>query len=215
MKFIKNIVWKFLNFLGIGGIIQLKINSALKEEGWFKSFETKTAIDIDGKPLAWYSYSFLRFLKPLLNADFDVFEYGAGNSTLWYATMVKSVKSVENDKKWVEILTPKLPNNAIVVFKEVNENKDYQTEIKAENKKYDIIVLDGRRRNDCAMLSVDYLTDRGVIILDNSNREDYQPAKDYFKIKGFRCVDFWGILPIVAGNNCTSVYYKNDNCLGI
>ncbi len=215
MKFIKNIVWKILNFFGIGAMLQLHLRSGLREDGWFKSFKTKTSIDKNGEPLAWYNYAFLKFLEPRLNAQLEVFEYGAGNSTIWYAKKVKSVKAVENDKKWVDLLTPQLPTNAKVVFKDLNEEKSYQNEIKSANMYYDIVVVDGRKRNDCAMLAINYLTDKGVIILDNSDRTDYQPTKDYLNNKGFKRLDFWGIPPIVATNNCTSVFYKDNNCLGI
>jgi hypothetical protein len=125
------------------------------------------------------------------------------------------VKAVENDKKWVDLLIPQLPSNAKVVFKELNEEKLYQNEIKTENKRYDIVVVDGRKRNDCAMLAINYLTEKGIIILDNSERKDYQPTKDFLKNQGFKRLDFWGIPPIVATNNCTSVFYKEGNCLEI
>ncbi len=215
MGIVKKIIWQILNFLGIGGMIQLHLKSALRENGWFKSFKTKTSIDANGEPLAWYNYSFLKFLDNRLSADLEVFEYGAGNSTLWYAKRVKSVKSVENDKKWVDLLTPKLPKNAKVVFQEIDEKQKYQQEINAENKKYDIVVVDGRRRNDCTILAIHYLTQKGIIILDNAERADYTPAKDFLKNQGFKMLEFWGIPPIVATNNCTAVFYKNENCLNI
>ena len=216
MKFIKKIVWRFLNALGIGGMIQLQLKSGLKEDGWFRSFETKRPIDNNGQPLAWYSYNFLRFLENRLTSNLTVFEYGAGNSTIWYAKKVKSVKSVENDKEWIEILTPQLPKNTEVVYRELNQTQDYLHEITTPPQtKYDIVVVDGRRRNDCVMFSVDYLTEKGVVILDNSEREDYQPAKDFMKKNKFKQIDFWGISPIVAHNTCTSVFYKPNNCLEI
>lgn len=197
-------------------MVQLQLKSGLKDDGWFKSFQTKKSIDKNGQPLAWYNYGFLKFLDNRLTKDLNVFEYGAGNSTIWYAQKVNFVKSVENDQKWIEILTPQLPKNTKVVFRELNENKDYLHEISmAEKPKYDIVVVDGRRRNDCVMFAVDYLTEKGVIILDNSEREDYQPAKDFMQQKGFKRIDFWGISPIVANNTCTSVFYKINNCLEI
>lgn len=211
----KKIIWKLLNYIGIGGIVQLQLKSGLKEDGWFKSFHSKQSIDASGEPLAWYNYGFLKFLLPRLQKNFEVFEYGAGNSTIWYAKNVKNVTSVENDKKWVEILSPKLPNNAKVIFKEINEKQDYQQEIATSHQKYDIIVVDGRRRNDCVMFAVDYLTPKGIMILDNAEREDYQPARNFMEKKGFKRIDFWGISPIVAQNTCTCVFYRLENCLDI
>ncbi|MCU0444531.1 MAG: FkbM family methyltransferase [Microscillaceae bacterium] len=215
MKAIKKLVWQILNYLGLGGMIQLQLLSGLKEDGWFRSFHTKQSVNRKGEPIPWYNYTFIKFLEPRLKPDFQLFEYGAGNSTIWYAQRVKRVKAVENDQNWVNLLQAKLPKNAEVVYRELNENKDYIHEIKAQNQQYEIVIVDGRRRNDCVMASIEYLKPNGIIILDNSERADYQPAKDFLQTNGFKSLDFIGMVGISSHNTCTSIFYKSDNCLGI
>ena len=212
----KKIVWSLLRFLGVAGIVQLCLKSGLKEDGWFKSFNARASIDAKGKPIAWYCYTFVKFLENRLNKEMIVFEYGAGNSTFWYAERVKNVHSVEHDKAWYKNLLKQLPQNATVKYVDLVTNQtNYITQIKENQTFYDIIIVDGRRRNDCVMFSVDFLTPKGVLILDNSEREDYIPAKKFLTEKGFKSLDFVGMPPSSAHNSQTSVYYRTENILGI
>jgi spermidine synthase len=215
MKAIKKIIWQFLNFLGIGGMVQLQLQSGLKEDGWFKSFHKKQSINRKGEPIPWNNYSFLKFIEPRLQKTFEIFEYGSGNSTIWYAQRVKNIKAVENDQNWVNLVKLHLPANAEVVYKMLNEAKDYVQEVKLADKQYDIVIVDGRRRNDCAIFAFDYLKPNGVMILDNSERADYQPIFEFMQAKGFKHLDFWGMPPSVAMNTCTTIFYRDDNCFGI
>lgn len=51
-------------------------------------------------PRPWLSYPVTRWLKNHLHADMRVFEYGAGTSTLFFASRVKELISVEHDADW-------------------------------------------------------------------------------------------------------------------
>ena len=97
---IKQIIWNILIKLKIGGAVQLFLASGLLEDGWFESFNTKRSINKIGNPIPWCTYSFIKFIEPRLKKDFKVFEYGSGNSTLWYAKRVAEITSVENDFGW-------------------------------------------------------------------------------------------------------------------
>lgn len=210
----KRFLWKILNTFKLGGPIQLYLNSQLKEDGWFNSFYKKESIDKNNNPIPWYSYPFIKFLEPRLKKEFSVFEYGSGNSTLWFSKYVKSVKAVEHDKTWYDKVKPKLPANAELIYREI-ENKNYSKEISASGSKYDIIIIDGVDRNNCVYESVNLLSQNGVIILDNSERNDYKESIEFLFSKGFKKIDFWGMCPVTPINTCTSVFYKDDNCLGI
>lgn len=210
----KKFLWKILNTLKLGGPIQLYLNSQLKEDGWFNSFYKKESVDKNNNPIPWYSYSFIKFLQPRLKKEFKVFEYGSGNSTLWFSRYVKSVKAVEHDNNWYEKVKTKLPANAELVYKEV-ENKNYAKEVSTSGSKYDIIIIDGVDRNNCVYESINSLPQNGVLIFDNSEREEYKESVEYLFSKGFKKVDFWGMCPVTPINTCTSVFYKDGNCLEI
>ncbi len=214
---LKNSIWRFLNILGLGGYIQLYLHSYLKDIGWFRSYHRKQSVDRNGQAIPWLSYSFIHFLEPRLHKQMNLFEYGCGNSTIWFAQRVNWVDAVENDKNWIAKIQKQLSNNTAIVYREVqeNENGEYAKSIAATGKFYDIVIIDGRDRNHCIRQAEKYLSPQGVIVLDNSDRPDYQEGINFLLSKGFKKIDFIGIVPIVAMISSTSVFYKNENCLNI
>jgi hypothetical protein len=213
IKKVKKTVWSGLNRMGLGGSVQMYLEGALKNYGWFQSYHSKRSVDAEGKPLPWYTYPFILFLKPRIKPSFDVFEYGSGNSTKWYAGRVRHITAVEHEAAWVDIVRPGLPANAELLFRELGEK--YIQAIRETGKKYHIVVVDGRKRVKCTMFASDYLTDDGVLILDNSEREFYEEAKNFMKERGFRRLDFYGMAPIVSHETCSTVFYRPGNCLDI
>ncbi len=187
----------------------------LKEDGWFESFKTKQSIDKDGNPIPWCTYPFIKFIEPRLKKNFNVFEFGGGNSTIWYAKRVNSIKAVEHDKGWIEYISNKMPKNAKIIYRELSLDGDYSKEVLNNGNKYHIIIIDGRDRNNCAKNGLNCLTNDGVIIFDNSNLLDYKESMDLFQNKGFKRIDFIGLSPVTNHNNYTSIFYREDNCLGI
>ena len=216
MRIIKELIWKFLTVLKIAGVLQIMWKGKyLDSKGWFRSFYNKQSVDKNGNPIPWCSYPFIAFIQERLSKEMDVFEFGCGNSTHWYASKVRSIKSVEHDLKWIEMLRQQLPTNASVVYKELVRNGDYSREVMLDQLKYHVIIIDGRDRENCVKNSISCLTADGVIVFDNSQLLEYRNAIDFLKDQGFKRIDFYGLLPIVAHENCTTIFYRSNNCLGI
>lgn len=215
-KKIKQLVWNVLIKLKIGGVTQLYLASGLRDDGWFESFNTKKSIDKDGNPIPWCTYPFIKFIEPRLKKDFKVFEYGSGNSTLWYSKRVDEITAVENDLDWYKNVSSSIPANANIIYSDLNyEDGEYSQQVTKTGKKYNIIIIDGRDRVNCIKHSINSLTDDGVIVFDNSNLAKYSEGNRFLITKGFNKIDFWGLSPVTGHNNCTSIFYKNNNCLGI
>jgi hypothetical protein len=212
---IKNVLWYILIKLKVGGVVQLFLASGLKEDGWFESFNKKESIDKDGNPIPWCTYSFIKFIEPRLKKHFKVFEYGSGNSTLWYAKRVSFIKSVEHNNKWFDNNSLNYPLNAKVVFRHFNKDNAYANEINTDDTEYDIIIVDGEDRNNCVYSSINKLSENGIIIFDNTQLLEYTPSIKFILERGFRRLDFEGALPIVAHNNITTIFYRKNNCLNI
>jgi len=207
------LIWKILDLLKISAPFTLLIKSSLKEDGWFKSYYSKQAIDNSGNPIPWCTYSFIKFIEPRLLDTFDVFEYGCGNSTLWYAARVRSIKSVENNENWFKNISAKLPANAKAILKTDLNDGDYSKEVLNDQMKYQIIVVDGRDRNNCVKYSLQKLSDDGVIVYDNTQVIEYLPSIQMLLANGFKKIDFIGNLPIVSHTNTTTIFYREKNCL--
>lgn len=75
---------------------------------------------------------------------------------------------------------------------------------------YDMVVIDGMARALCTVMAVESkrLKDDGIIILDNSDRWQYNHIQLYLQKMGYGRLDFWG----PGWNNyhawCTSFYSK-------
>ena len=72
------------------------------EIGWINSLKKQMPMDENFNPLPWVTYGFIDFISERLNNSMDIFEYGSGNSTLWYAMRVNSITSVEHDSEWLK-----------------------------------------------------------------------------------------------------------------
>ncbi|GIV40528.1 MAG: hypothetical protein KatS3mg033_2328 [Thermonema sp.] len=212
VKKLKKSVWWVLNQLRLGAPTNLVLQSGLKDLGWFRSFYTKRSEDAAGHPIPWFTYSAYLFLDPRLQAHFRVFEYGSGSSTLYFAQKVAQVYSVEHHPSWAQQMQAKLPPNASVLY---CLPEDYPTAIRQAQATFHLIVVDGILRNECIRQAVNFLTEDGVIIVDNSNRSEYREALSWLCAQGFRRLDFYGMAPIGTELSCTSFFYKELNCLNI
>jgi len=186
-------------------------NGYLHDIGWFNSFKENRPIDRYGKALPWVTYSFIDFISDRLNKNMSVFEYGLGNSTLWYASKVNNVTSVEHDLDWFNEIKNQMPDNVSLFFEKLEYGKNYSKKSKTLNKKFDVIIVDGRDRVNCMMQAIEAIKDNGVIILDDSERETYEKGIEFLLNEGFKKIDFWGISPGLFYRKCTTIFYKNNN----
>lgn len=183
--------------------------------GWFAAFDKQQAVDGSGNPLPWVTYSFIDFIKTRLNKNLSIFEYGSGNSTLFYAKHVQKVVSVEHDEAWFHKIVKEKAANAEMIFTALEKDGEYSKKAVLLGEKFDVIIVDGRDRVNCCKNSVEALTANGVLVLDDSERDFYQPARTFLFEKGFKEMPFTGVSPGLFYNKTTSVFYKQDNCLGI
>lgn len=197
-------------------VLSLKESGYLAEMGWFRSLDTGKPVDKEGNPIPWFAYPATVFLSKRLQKNMVVFEYGSGNSTLFFAAFVKKIISVETNKDWYQQTKRILPNNAIIHYCDYSQDKiKYQTFIKSTNEKFDLIIVDADERNEIILNLKENLKDEGVIILDNSDREEYASSINYLIKLGFLKIDFWGITAGYFNQTCTTIFYKKNNCLGI
>lgn len=183
--------------------------------GWFKSFDKQEALDNNGEPIPWVTYSYIDFIKPRLNKEFKIFEFGSGSSTLFYAKYVKKVVSVEHDEAWYnKIVKDKAPNSEMI-FSTLETGGAYSKKAVELAELFDMIIVDGRDRVNCCINSLSALSAKGVLILDDSERPEYDKARVFLKDAGFRELSFSGISPGLFYLKATSVFYRTDNCLQI
>ncbi|TKW61205.1 MAG: class I SAM-dependent methyltransferase [Blastochloris viridis] len=204
----------------IGRLISLsKFNRKghyLIQTGWFHSSASYSSIDSNKNPIPWLTYPAIDFLTPRVKTTFRVFEYGSGNSTLWWAPRVKEVIAVEHNAAWAKQVATNIQHlsNAQVIL-EPNPDSAKYTEAITQKGKFHIAVIDGSNRVECAEAALSCLTEDGVIIWDNSDRIEYKPGIASLKNAGFRQLEFTGLAPVNSNRMETSIFYRSKNCLGI
>jgi len=189
--------------------------SYLHASGWIESKRRGYPCRPDGSELPWMNYAVVAFLERRLNKTLSVFEYGSGYSTLFYARRVRNVISVEYDQAWIASIGPRLPPNASVLFVPDDVDGDYCRAIARSGDSFDVVVVDGKDRENCVKQSMQALSSRGVIVLDDSQRAGYAPAISYAQDNGYLTVDFEGLKPTESSWFRSTILYRRENCLGL
>jgi hypothetical protein len=187
----------------------------LVRDGWVRSYLERQSVDRAGNPIPWITYSAIDFLSGRLPKLERVFEYGSGNGTRWWAGRSIQVNAVENDIGWYEKMKKLIPPNVDLFFEQLDNGTSYEERILVDQGEYDVIIIDGRRRNKCMCHSLKKIKPNGVIILDNSDRTEYEEGISHLMANGFRRIDFSGFCPIVNIKSQTAIFYRNQNILGI
>jgi len=189
----------------------------LQESGWLNSMERGEAVDMEGQPIPWITYPALEFLTPRIDSRMAVFEYGTGNSTFWWGQRVARLVSCEHDKEWYGTFKERVTadNTTYLLRRHKGGSTAYAGEIAAYPGQFDILVIDGRDRVNCIKNGIGALRPGGVVIWDNSDREEYRSGYDLLTAAGFGRLDFWGLGPLSTRRWCTSIFYRPDNCLAI
>ncbi|MFI3290756.1 MAG: hypothetical protein R3Y46_02630 [Opitutales bacterium] len=188
------------------------ILKVLELYGFNKSVEVGRSVDAQGEPIPWYTYPAIEYLSALDFKDCSVFEFGSGSSSIWWAKRAKEVYSVESSKEYYDrLIENKQDNNTVFL---IDNNDDYSECIVKQNKIFDIIVIDGKRRLECIEKALPFLSPKGMLIFDNSDRalvfNHYKRALQRLNQEDFIQVDFKGFTPINMYTAVTSIFFKRD-----
>lgn len=91
----------------------------LTESGWLESARAKLS-QRAGKPLPWFTYGAIEFLERELTNAQSLFEFGGGQSTLYWAERLRAVVGVDHDPSFAAHVGAVLPDNAQLLLIEEN-----------------------------------------------------------------------------------------------
>lgn len=188
--------------------------SFLRQSGYVESVRTRRPSRADGSPIPWMNYAVIAFLEDRLNNHMTLFEYGSGNSTLFFAEHVGRVVSVECDKSWHDYVKESLPSNVKLLLAPKGGD-EYVQIIEKQDEKYDVVIVDAEDRVACMTYADRCLSDAGVLLLDDAAAENFADGIDTLLARGFRRLDFDGLKPGSVRCYRTTVFYRPDNCFGI
>lgn len=171
--------------------------------GHYRNTLTGKAEDIHGNPIPMYTYPAVEFLQSKTDAiaSMDILEWGAGQSTFWWEQRAKSVTSVERNPKWARYVRQEVTLESTEIITPPDDSVDVVSGV------FDLIVVDAEPRIEAAARSLNLLSNRGIIIVDNSDLDDLKPINVRFAEKGLERVDFYGHSPAAFYRQCTSFYF--------
>lgn len=131
----------------------------------------------------WYTKPFLEKLTSFDLSNWKVFEYGSGDSTIWWRKNCREIISVDTNTEWAQ-KSGSLFCNEKESF--INFPKQF-----INNEKFDCIIIDSEPvewRDECIPVALECLKDGGFLIIDNYNQktvklENWPTADVYLKDK--------------------------------
>lgn len=133
-----------------------------------------------GELYPWYVKPALELLDSMDLKDKIVYEYGVGDSSLWWAKRCKKLYGVESNPYWANIVNKKIGDIATIRcnpnfikytedFKAI-DTKDpelYINDILKHKVKFDIVIIDGLDREECVEPAISCMKSNSVLIYDN------------------------------------------------
>ena len=130
--------------------------------------------------LPWLGFRAIKYLDQIIDTNWKVLEFGSGMSTIWFARRCGFLVSIETDKAWYDAVTSMLNERAL-------QNVDYRLcgESEAdvlqdyEDSYFDLVLVDGIRRDRAMMTAILKVKRGGYIYFDNSDvpYQEYRTAK--------------------------------------
>lgn len=114
--------------------------------------------------------------------------------------------AVEDDQEWYDKIRPTLGANTEYLLE--TDPGRYAAAIRERPETFDIIIVDGSHRYECAVEALPKLSDDGFIILDNSDWKE--KTSQLLREAGLIEVDMSGFGPINGYTWTTSFYFRRN-----
>jgi hypothetical protein len=205
----KSIAYKLLRLLArrlnvrIADAKMSSLISGFKDKyGYIHTVNQDRPVDADLVPIPWFTYPAIEYISQLDLSDKNIFEWGSGNSSLFFSKRCKSLISVESDKGWYRLIEENRSPNQKLLFCDPEKLADAIGPFD----KFDVIIIDTANRYNCAINALKHLSDGGLIILDNSDW--YANTSKILREEGNLIeVDMHGFGPINGYSWTTSFYF--------
>jgi len=178
----------------------------------------------------WTSQASIKTFENILTKEMIGFEYGSGNSTIFFAKHLNHLISIEHNPDWYSIVkanllklnltnvdyrfVPMLKSSLkhdYTFYKDFNlTEQDFQIRseyhdyfsfvIEYPDNHFDFIMVDGRARVECCLNAIPKLKSKGIFVLDNSDRARYKPV--------FKVLESWQSVTTTTGLFDTTIWFK-------
>lgn len=109
-----------------------------------------------------------------------ILEFGSGGSTIWLSSYDVDLISIEHDQTWFSALQSKLEEQKISNVSLLYREKPYfKIADEFPDHHFDLILVDGRDRNECIQASLKKVKNGGLLVLDDANGLDIEWEEIY------------------------------------
>ena len=136
--------------------------------GWLGSLVGDQRLEPIEARRPWMNYGGQRWLARTVKAGWRVLEYGSGGSTLWLEDRGCETIAIEHDPEWADLVERHCNGRTTLIRRQLGEG--YAT---PPDGTFDLVIVDGRRRVECALAAWERLHPGGWLVLDNSGRAHY------------------------------------------
>lgn len=134
-------------------------------EGEWRYFDDRYSI-----PFPWLTKPCLEWICQQNLSGKDIFEYGIGDSTIWFHCQAMNTFGVDSDKSWIE----KVFMEAKGQYWWYIDAYQYVDAISKPGVQFDFILIDGLYRDECTEHALSALKPGGHLIIDNYKQPSVQ-----------------------------------------
>ena len=178
--------------------------------GHFRSSLRRAAVSKSGDPLPWYTYPCIDFLAHRPWDGASVLEFGAGQSTLWWARRARRVVALEGDPGWAARLRRRISGNVELHLVAMDGPRACVESVEraladGSGGPFDVVVIDGLWRAEMIGIAARVVSPHGIIVCDDAEGYGFHEG---FLGRDFLRVDFFGHAPGVILPHCTSICFR-------
>jgi GT2 family glycosyltransferase len=211
LKTIINVSRLFINPNRFKSLYALYYGEYLQGNGWFKSFMLKSRMNSLGEPIPDFTYPFLDFIHDRLK-EIAILEFYGGDSVLFFAKKAAKVITIEKKEQFEKIFKKVIPPNAEVSW--IKQDGEFDLKyINNYSEKFDMIIYHKLHQIYFNSEICKLLNTNGVLVINNPTQLRKKDL-DWLS-KNFKKLEFWGITPGQTRKDCTTVFYRVNNCLDI
>jgi len=121
----------------------------------------------------WLTRDAVRFLDQALMPTDVGLEFGSGRSSIWFASRIRHLTSVEDDPRWVANVTRMIDEQGLsskIDYRFRRTKEEYVGELsRVADASIDFCLVDGSHRDECAMGVISKIRSGGLLVIDNIN----------------------------------------------
>jgi hypothetical protein len=118
----------------------------------------------------WLGYRAVKRLDAIIKPDWSILEFGSGMSSLFLAPRCRRLVSVESNPAWYEQMRRLFAEQGLTnVDYRLRSTDEYTAHADLPGRSFDLVVVDGLVRDQCAVMALDRVKAEGYVFFDNSD----------------------------------------------